>query len=107
METMKRILCVAVVLLCAADICYAEESLEAKLAKLEAASKTRQSASKAGYAEGSCAPAPPPTRKRASRADLGVLRGGKATEADNETEEETGKEREKSWRAYVRACMCT
>jgi porin len=43
MEMMKRIMCVAVVFSCAANICFAEDSLEAKLAKLEAASKARQS----------------------------------------------------------------
>jgi porin len=46
MDTMKRILCVVVTFLCAANLCHAEDSLEAKLAKLEAASKTRQSTSK-------------------------------------------------------------
>ncbi len=46
MEMMKRVLCVAAALTFAANICHAEDSLEAKLAKLEAASKTRQSTSK-------------------------------------------------------------
>ena len=46
MRMMKRIMCVAVALSCTASICHAEDSLEAKLAKLEAASKTRQSTPK-------------------------------------------------------------
>jgi len=47
METMKRFMCVAVALLLAtANVCRAEDSLEDKLAKLEAASKTSQSTPK-------------------------------------------------------------
>ena len=46
MEMMKRFVCVAVALLVAANVCLAEDSLEAKLAKLEAASKSRQATPK-------------------------------------------------------------
>lgn len=46
METIRRILCTVVVLTGAVSVCQADEGLEAKLAKLVAASKTRQPANK-------------------------------------------------------------
>ncbi len=46
MEKIRRILCTVVVLAGAVSVCRAEEGLEAKLARLVAASKTRQSAGK-------------------------------------------------------------
>ena len=43
MEMMKRFVCVAVTLSAAANVCWAGDSLEDKLAKLDTASKSRQS----------------------------------------------------------------
>ncbi|MHC4680845.1 MAG: carbohydrate porin, partial [Planctomycetota bacterium] len=42
MRTMKRPLCIVAAVFCLAALCQAEDSLDAKIAKLEAASRTRQ-----------------------------------------------------------------
>ena len=46
MEMMRRFLCVAVILFATTNVCLAQDSLEDKLAKLEAAAKARQSTPK-------------------------------------------------------------
>ncbi len=56
METMRRFMCVVITLLSTAGICQAEDSLAAKLAKLEAASKSRQSGQKSTVKVRSAAP---------------------------------------------------
>ncbi|MHC4542232.1 MAG: hypothetical protein ACYS74_21010 [Planctomycetota bacterium] len=42
MRTMKRPLCIVAAVFCLAGLCQAQDSLDAKIAKLEAASRTRQ-----------------------------------------------------------------
>ena len=89
MEMMKRFMCVAVALLAVANTCRAQDSLEDKLAKLEAASKTRKTTVKSAV--------PKSTVKVSSATD--ILRGKVKTlaerldEMDNRQKgmQETGK----------------
>jgi porin len=73
MEKMRRILYIAVALLTVVSICQAEESLDAKLAKLEAASKTTsQSARKGTDKAGSTAVTPAVTATAVEKLDSKV-----------------------------------